>query len=206
MLWGDLAPLDKPDALAGNQQLSDAARGALSVLAHYATEIARAWEAWTAPPTHRRSARIRPTSAARFPVHCRNLGEGHVRVSMHPVALGACDGPSAAPTVQVRRVQPAAAGGARAAQFAAAGGAPEPAASSSAMPDLVLTHRTRSLNLLNSQNIRGYVDIEPNRDLLPDRATHPEFVYAIDRAGPGADLAAPDVSQPLRHDQGGAAA
>ncbi len=63
-LWRDLAPLDEPAALTGNQQLSDAARGALGVFAHYATEIARAWEAWTAPPADSQSARVRPRSSS----------------------------------------------------------------------------------------------------------------------------------------------
>jgi hypothetical protein len=63
--------------------------------------------------------------------------------------------------------------------------------SAGAVPDLVLTHRVRSLDVLDVQNIRGFVDVERNRDLLPGRATRPEFVYAVDR------VRAPGVSWPL---------
>jgi hypothetical protein len=39
----------------------------------------------------------------------------------------------------------------------------------------------RGLDVLDVQNIRGFVEVERNHDLLTDRRTRPEFVYTTER-------------------------
>lgn len=180
-LWRDLGPLADPEALAGSPQLADAARGAVGVFAQYAGEIARAWEAWTdggAPA-------VRAASDARFMVQYRAQGGGHAGISVEEGADPSSGPRIGIPTLPKRALGPAAVPVAVAGPGQRAGrtlAAAAPAAAAAGPPtDLVLTHRVPSLDVLDVQNIRGFVDVERNRDLLPDRATRPEFVYAVDR-------------------------
>ncbi|MEZ5292018.1 MAG: LysM peptidoglycan-binding domain-containing protein [Vicinamibacterales bacterium] len=174
-LWTDLGVLATPDAL-DSAPLASAARGALHVLAEMAAGIARAWSAWTAAPVADAAL-----PAPRFHVRCRDVGGGHVRAT-----IGARAGdagrplPPSAPglLVRARRLEGPAAGG-RLARSSAAPAGPDEAGGP--LPDLVLSHVVRGLDLIQAQNIRGYVDVTRNVGLLPDRATRPEFVYAIDR-------------------------
>jgi LysM repeat protein len=139
-LWRDLEPLAQPQMLEGNQQLFDAARGAVAVFADLATEIARAWQAWSDAGSMDLSA------------------SGDRRFG----SAGGTATPAAAPAVARARV-------------------PSLRASSDTAADLVLTHRMRGLDVLDVQNIRGFVEVERNHDLLTDRRTRPEFVYTTER-------------------------
>jgi hypothetical protein len=139
-LWRDLTPLMQPQVLETNQQLLDAARGAVTVFADLAAEIARVWSAWS------------------------DAGTMDV-VALAGARLGSAGGPAkraAAPAVARARVSSL-------------------MASRDTPADLVLTHRVRALDVLEVQNIRGFVEVERNHDLLTDRRTRSEFVYTTDR-------------------------
>jgi hypothetical protein len=149
-LWRDLALLMQPQMLEGSQQLLDAARGAVTVFADLATEVARAWQAWF--------------DAGSIDL----LASGHARFG----SAGGPATPAAAPAVGRARLSSL-------------------MASSETPADLVLTHRRRALDVLDVQNIRGFVEIERNHDLLTERRTRPEFIYTTER------VSAPGLLWPL---------
>lgn len=175
-LWSDLAKLS--DETTKSESVL---RGALGIFADFAENIARTWSGWGARETVLRAAAV--AAPPRFRIRLRDAEQGRPVVS---VQLERKRGMPPHPVPKVRLTAGAVGTSGRGASSAYRLAAHKSADADVGEADSVFTHEVPGLDVIEVQNIRGTVSVERNADLLPDRATNPDFIYRVPRVGPQA--------------------